>query len=72
MKDVVDKNRKGNSISRISPQFCDLNKNGEIVFLDYENNTIHRINPSNRDKDKEIVAEGTKKGLFLYGYTTLN
>jgi hypothetical protein len=66
MADVVEKNRKGNLISHISPQFCDINKNGEIVFIDYENSTVHKINPANREKDKEIVSEGTKKALYLY------
>lgn len=64
--DAVEKNKKGNLISHISPQFCDLNKHGEIVFIDYENSTVHKINPSNREKDKEILAEGIKKAFYLY------
>ena len=64
---MVEKNKKGNPISHISPQFCELSRGGEIVFVNYENNTIHRINPINREKDKEIPIEGTKKGMVLYG-----
>jgi len=64
--DAVEKNKKGFQISHLSPQYCDINKAGEIVFINYENNTVHRINPTNREKDKEIMAEGAKKGLYLY------
>lgn len=59
----MEKNRKGTSISNISPQYCDLTSSGEIIFLNYENNTLQRVNPANRQLDKEVLAEGTKKGL---------
>ena len=65
--DAIDKNKKGFPLTNLSPQFCDLNKNGEIVFINYENSTVHKINPSNRQKDKEIpISETAKKGLILY------
>ena len=64
---MIEKNKKGSPISHISPLYCELNRSGEIVFINYENNTIHKINPSNRGKDKEIIAEGNKKGFYLYG-----
>lgn len=43
-----------------------MTASGEMVFINYENNSLQRVNPSNRQLDKEVLAEGTKKGLTAF------